>query len=66
MWQPAQAGRLMPASSVDKNTRLSSPTIADGAFVMAPNGYSVTMIVDGIETAIVPGTYNGDIGPHID
>jgi hypothetical protein len=46
---------------VDKNTRLSSLTIADGAFIMAPNGQSVTMTVDGIETGIVPGTYNGDI-----
>jgi len=46
---------------VDKTTSLSSLTIADGAFIMAPNGYSVTMTVDGVETGIVPGAYKGDI-----
>jgi hypothetical protein len=46
---------------VDKTTSLSSLTIADGAFVMAPEGCSVTMTVDGIETGIVPGSYKGNI-----
>jgi len=46
---------------VDKTASLSSLTIADGAFIMAPDGYSVTMTVDGVETGIVPGAYKGDI-----
>lgn len=46
---------------VDKTTSLSSLTIEDGAFVMAPNGHSVTMTIDGVETGIVPGFYKGDI-----
>ncbi len=46
---------------VDKTTSLGSLTIADGAFIMATNGHSVTMTVDGVETGIVPGTYRGNI-----
>jgi hypothetical protein len=46
---------------VDKTTSLSSLTIADGAFIIAPEGYSVTLTVGGVETGIVPGTYKGDI-----
>jgi len=46
---------------VDKTTRLSSLTISEGSWIMAPNGYSVTMTVDGVETGIAPGEYKGDI-----
>jgi hypothetical protein len=46
---------------VDKTTNLSSLTISNGAFVIAPEGYSVTMTVDGVETGIVPGSYKGNI-----
>jgi hypothetical protein len=46
---------------VDKTTSLNSLTIADGAFVMAPEGYSVTMTIGGVETGIVPGSYKGNI-----
>jgi hypothetical protein len=46
---------------VDKTTRLSSLTIADGSWIIGSEGYSVTMTVDGVETGIVPGTYKGDI-----
>ena len=46
---------------VDKTISLSSLAIADGAFIIAPEGYSVTMTVDGVETGIIPGTYKGNI-----
>ncbi|MBN1626791.1 MAG: hypothetical protein JW944_09730 [Deltaproteobacteria bacterium] len=47
--------------AVDKTTRLSGLTIAEGAVIKAPDGKSLTMTVDGIGTAIKPGAYNGDI-----
>jgi len=47
--------------AVDKTTRLSGLTIAEGAVIKAPEGKSLTMTVDGIGTAIKPGAYNGDI-----
>jgi hypothetical protein len=40
---------------------LSSLTVAKDASIAAPDGYSVTMTVDGVETAIRPGTYKGAI-----
>jgi hypothetical protein len=58
---------------VTETTKLSSLTIADGAAIKAPEGYSVTMTVDGNETGQVlekwtgkeykfaPGSYKGDI-----
>jgi len=42
---------------VTENTKLISLTIADGADIRAPEGKSLTMIVDGVETGIIPGTY---------
>lgn len=42
---------------VTENTELSSLTIADGAIIKAPEGKALTMIVNGIETGIIPGTY---------
>jgi hypothetical protein len=46
--------------TVEKTTRLNHLTIAGGV-IQAPEGYSLTMTVDGIETAIKPGAYRGDI-----
>lgn len=42
-------------------TALDSLTIADGAVIKAPEGYSLTMTVDGVETGIKPDTYKGKI-----
>jgi hypothetical protein len=59
--------------TVTETTKLSSLTVADGASVKAPEGYSVTLTVDGVETGQVlekwtakdykfaPGSYKGDI-----
>ena len=46
---------------VKETTRLSGLTIADGAAITAPKGYSVTLTVGGIETGIKPGDYRGKI-----
>jgi hypothetical protein len=40
---------------------LTSLTIAKGASIAAPKGYSVTMTVDGVKTAIKEGKYSGKI-----
>jgi len=40
---------------------LTSLTIADGAKITAPKGYSVTMTVDGAAKAIKTGAYKGNI-----
>jgi hypothetical protein len=47
--------------TVDKTSYLSGLTLAEGAVVTAPAGKTLTMTVDGKETAIVPGTYAGKI-----
>lgn len=58
---------------VDETTRLCGLSIAEGAAITAPAGYSLTMTVNGVETgqalvttagvdtAFVPGTYHGNI-----
>jgi hypothetical protein len=46
---------------VDQTTRLAKLTIAPGAYLMAPDGYSLTMTVNGVETGLRPGAYTGDI-----
>lgn len=53
---------LDPGSSwvVSEDTTLSGLTIAGGT-IGVPEGYSLTMTVDGVETAIKPGEYKGDI-----
>ncbi len=58
----APAKILDPGSSwvVSETTRLSSLKIAGGT-IKARDGYSLTMTVDGVETAIKPGEYKGDI-----
>ena len=60
----AAADKILNAGSawvVDKTTSLSSLTIADGAAIKAPEGYSVTLTVAGVETPIEAGAYKGDI-----
>ncbi len=44
-----------------KTTLNGTLTIEDGAVVNAPDGYLLTMTVGGVETAIAPGTYTGDV-----
>jgi hypothetical protein len=46
---------------VAKTTSLSSLTIPDGASITAADGHSLTMTVDGIGTAIAPGSYKGNV-----
>ena len=46
---------------VVETTSLKSLTIKDGAVIKAPEGYSITMTVDGVETPIEAGTYKGNI-----
>jgi hypothetical protein len=46
---------------VDETSYLTGLTISDGAVITAPEGSSVTMTVDGIETGIKPGDYRGKI-----
>lgn len=36
-------------------------TIAEGATIIAPEGKTVTMTVDGVETPMAPGTYRGTV-----
>ena len=36
-------------------------TIAQGVTIIAPEGKTVTMTVDGVETPMVPGTYRGTV-----
>ena len=53
---------LSPGSSwvVNETTRLSGLTVSGGT-IRAAEGYSLTMTVDGVETAIKPGDYKGNI-----
>jgi hypothetical protein len=46
---------------VKESGALRSLTVADGASLAAPAGRSLTMTVEGVGTAIKPGTYKGDI-----
>jgi hypothetical protein len=46
---------------VDEITTLSSLQIGAGAVVSAAMGKSLSMTVNGVETAIKPGTYNGKV-----
>jgi len=47
--------------TVTGNSYLTNLTIADGANITAPKGYKVTMRVDGTETSIAAGSYDGAI-----
>ncbi|MCU4673194.1 hypothetical protein ACFQRL_11370 [Microbacterium fluvii] len=58
---------------ITKTTKLSALTIRSGGALVAPEGYTLTLTVNGVEkgqkvtstgaleTAIVPGTYRGDV-----
>ena len=46
---------------IEKTISMTVLTIAEGTNVIAPEGYSVTMTVNGIETPIKAGNYFGDI-----
>jgi hypothetical protein len=46
---------------VDKTSYLTGLTVAEGASIKAPEGYSVTMTVDGVKKAIKAGDYKGKI-----
>jgi hypothetical protein len=46
---------------VGKTSYLTGLTIAEGASVTAPKGYSIAMTVDGVATAIKAGSYIGKI-----
>jgi hypothetical protein len=46
---------------VDKTTELSSLTVPEGATIAASKGHSLTLTVDGVETAIQPGIYKGKV-----
>lgn len=65
---PAQAagapGRVVAPGApwvVSTTTHLSTLTISPGAEVKAAQGHSLTMTVDGVGTAVAPGTYKGDV-----
>jgi hypothetical protein len=47
--------------TVTGTSYLTMLEIAEDAAIKAPDGYSVTMMVDGVETGIRPGTYKGNI-----
>jgi hypothetical protein len=46
---------------ISSTETLSALTITDSETLTAPSGYSLTMTVDGVETAMDPGAYTGDI-----
>ena len=45
--------------SITESTSTSSLVIGDGATIVPPDGKSVTLTVNGVETAMAAGTYNG-------
>ena len=47
--------------TVTEKTTVSTLTIKDDAKVTCPDGYLLTMTVDGVETPIQPGSYKGNI-----
>jgi len=47
--------------TVSETSGLTGLTIAKGAKIAAPKGYSVTMTIDGVETPIKEGSYKGKI-----
>lgn len=58
------ARKSVPAGTtwrIDGTTRLNSLTIAPGAGIAAPEGHSVTLTVNQVETGIAPGTYKGNV-----
>jgi hypothetical protein len=46
---------------VDENSYLTNLIISDGAVIAAPDGYNLTMTVDGVKKEIKAGRYSGKI-----
>jgi hypothetical protein len=46
---------------VDKTSYLTGLTVAEGAAVKAPDGQALSMTVDGVETPVGAGSYEGKI-----
>jgi len=46
---------------VSETAELTGLVVEEGATIEAPEGFSVTMTVDSVETDIDPGSYQGDI-----
>jgi hypothetical protein len=46
---------------ISQTTSLTSLTIIDGETYTAPDGYSLTLTIDGIQMPIEAGVYSGDI-----
>jgi hypothetical protein len=44
-----------------ETTSLTELSIGQGATITAPEGYSVTLTVDGVETGMLPGDYTGNV-----
>ncbi len=62
--QPASPQKVVSAGTTweaTKTTALSALTIKEGADIIAPDNCTVTLTVGGVETAIEPGTYQGNI-----
>jgi len=59
----AQVPTLGPGSSwtVEQTITLKDLVIPDGALIVPAAGHSLTMTVDGVETAIAPGNYPGAV-----
>jgi hypothetical protein len=47
--------------TVTEKTEVGALTIKDGAIINAPDGYLLSMTVDGVETPIQAGTYKGNV-----
>jgi hypothetical protein len=46
---------------LEHSEKFSTLTIGEGASIKAPVGYSLTLVVDGVERDIKPGTYQGNV-----
>ena len=62
-WQWRSLERALDATlgKWDEGARGPGLTLAEGAEITAPEGYRVTMMVDGKKTDITAGTYEGAI-----
>jgi len=61
---PSAAVKTVEAGAVlelAETTSLSELTLGEGSAITAPEGYSVTLTVNGVETGIAAGTYMGDV-----
>ncbi len=75
---PGSPGQTLTVESgdttvIEETTRLRSLTVADGASLVAPDGYTLSLTVNGVETGqqivetggfetvVAPGTYRGNV-----